>query len=228
MPVTLRTLLVAALATLAVANPLPQPDADGSMTLERRQSMNSNDLEDGKCADVAFIFARGSTETGNMGFVVGPGVCSALKRDIGSDKVVCQGVGGAYTAGLVQNFLPENTDSGSIGAAVDMFELAGKCPDTQIVAGGYSQGSAVIAGAVQKLDDSLRERVKGVVLFGYTRNLQDGGKIPGYPEDQTKVYCAVGDMVCSGTLVITAAHLTYGIDAGNAGSFLAGQVGGSS
>ncbi|KAL4961625.1 cutinase-domain-containing protein [Aspergillus stella-maris] len=225
MTISLRTILLAALATLAVANPLPQPDVDGTMTLERRQSMTSNDLEDGKCADVAFIFARGSTETGNMGFVVGPGVCSNLKKDIGSDKVLCQGVGGAYTAGLVQNFLPENTDSGSIGAAVDMFELAGKCPDMQIVAGGYSQGTAVIAGAIQKLDDSLRERVKGVALFGYTRNLQDGGKIPGYPEDQTKVYCAVGDMVCTGTLIITAAHMTYGIDAGSAAKFLAGQVG---
>ncbi|KAL4932435.1 cutinase family protein [Aspergillus undulatus] len=220
---SIRALLVAALATLAIATPLPNPE-DGSITLERRQFMSSNDLEHGECKPVAFIFARGSTETGNMGFVVGPGVCSSLKQKLGSDKVACQGVGGAYTAGLVQNFLPENTDPGSIKAAVDMFELAGKCPDTQIVAGGYSQGSAVISGAVQDLDESLREKVKGVVLFGYTRNLQDKGQIPDYPKDQTKVYCAVGDMVCSGTLIITAAHMTYGMNAGSAAEFLAGQV----
>lgn len=38
--------------------------------LARRQiglgSSTSTDLEDGKCGDVVFIFARGSTETGNM------------------------------------------------------------------------------------------------------------------------------------------------------------------
>lgn len=134
-------------------------------------------------------------------------------------------MGGAYTAGLIPNFLPENTNKESIDAAVDMFKLADECGDeTQIVAAGYSQGSAVISGAVQALDDSLRDKVKGVALFGFTRNLQDKGQIPGYPEDQTKVYCAVGDLVCSGTLVITPAHLTYGTDAGSAADFLAGTV----
>jgi cutinase len=159
-----------------------------------------------------------------QGFVVGPQVCSDLKSRLGRNNVACQGVGGAYTAGLIPNFLPENTNRQSIQAAVDMFELADKCPDTQIVAGGYSQGSAVISGAIQDVSDSLRAKVKGVVLFGYTRNLQDRGQIPGYPEDQTKVYCAVGDLVCSGTLIITASHMTYGLNAGAAARFLADTV----
>ncbi|KAJ0414134.1 cutinase 3 [Aspergillus carlsbadensis] len=221
MKFSINALLVAALAALSVASPLP---ADADISLERRQIVSADDLKNGDCKPVAFIFARGSTEAGNMGFIVGPQVCSDLKSRLGRNNVACQGVGGAYTAGLIPNFLPENTNRQSIQAAVDMFELADKCPDTQIVAGGYSQGSAVISGAIQDVSDSLRAKVKGVVLFGYTRNLQDRGQIPGYPKDQTKVYCAVGDLVCSGTLIITASHMTYGLNAGSAARFLADTV----
>lgn len=34
--------------------------------VERQTSSTSNELEDGKCGKVVFIFARGSTEIGNM------------------------------------------------------------------------------------------------------------------------------------------------------------------
>lgn len=55
---TLRSALVATLAALAIATP--------ENSLAERQLINANDLEDGKCGDVTFIFARGSTEQGNM------------------------------------------------------------------------------------------------------------------------------------------------------------------
>lgn len=57
---SLRSVLVAALAALAVATPVPEN------SLQERQLMSSNDVEDGVCRDVTFIFARGSTEQGNM------------------------------------------------------------------------------------------------------------------------------------------------------------------
>ncbi|KAJ5810429.1 uncharacterized protein N7503_002647 [Penicillium pulvis] len=211
----IQSILPLLLASLVAASPTG---------LARRQSINSNDLTDGNCKDTMFIFARGSTEVGNMGTVVGPEVCEDLKVKLGGE-VGCQGVGGAYTAGLDTNFLPADTSSAAIQAAVDMFtECNTKCPNAKIVAGGYSQGTAVMDGAIQKLSTEVVDKVKGVVLFGFTRNKQDGGRIPGYPTDQTKVYCATGDEVCDGTLIITAAHLTYGDDASSAATFLASKV----
>ncbi|KAJ5900920.1 uncharacterized protein N7473_004990 [Penicillium subrubescens] len=203
------------LAPLIVASPTQ---------LGRRQYISANDLTSGNCKDVMFLFARGSTEVGNMGTVVGPDVCDDLALQLGGN-VGCQGIGGAYTAGLAENLLPQNTAPQDIQTAVDMFnECNTKCPNAKIVAGGYSQGSAVIDNAIQKLSTGVKDKVKAVVLFGFTRNLQDAGRIPGYPKDQTKVYCAVGDLVCDGTLFITAAHLTYGANAGDAASFLASHV----
>lgn len=79
-------------------------------------------------------------------------------------------------------------------------------------------------GSIQALPSNIQSQVKAVVLFGFTRNQQDGGRIPNYPTSQTKVYCATGDLVCDGTLTITPAHLTYGDDAADASSFLSSFV----
>ncbi|KAE8353093.1 putative cutinase 1 [Aspergillus coremiiformis] len=218
--VMLHSFLISALATLAVATPMTELD---TRSLVARQS-SADDLDQG-CKDTILIFARGSTELGNMGTVIGPPLCSALKKNLGEDKVACQGVGDMYHGGLVENALPQNTDPGSISTAKSLFEKAStKCPQSKIVAGGYSQGSAVIDNAVQELTGQSRNMVKGVVFFGFTRNLQDHGQIPGYPKENVKVYCEVGDMVCNGTLVVTPAHMTYGAKADDAASFLVSKV----
>lgn len=121
--------------------------------------------------------------------------------------------------------MPKNTDDTSIAAGAKIINLAAtQCPDTTIVVGGYSQGSAVVDNAIQGLDAATQARIAGVVLFGFTRNAQDNAQIPGYPKSQTKIFCAVGDLVCNDTLTITAAHLTYAANAPEAAQFLASMV----
>lgn len=87
-----------------------------------------------------------------------------------------------------------------------------KCPNAAVVAGGYSQGTAVMSNAISELSSTIREQIKGVVLFGYTKNLQNGGRIPNYPASRTEVYCNVSDAVCWGTLFIAPAHFLYTTD----------------
>jgi len=194
---------VAVLAGLGFAAPPTPP-----IHLDKRQ-FTSNELTSGTCKKVTFIFARASTEIGNMGESMGPSVCSGLKSKF-KGEVACQGVGGAYSAGLADNVSTSGTTAGAIAEATKMFTTANsKCPETKIVAGGYSQGTAVIENAISKLPDNVRSKVLGVVLFGYTKNGQTKSTIPNYPKDKLLVICRSDDGVCGGALLVTIGHFGY-------------------
>jgi cutinase len=222
------TLLSAAGLVAGLPAPPPAAELDNTAQIEARQlSSTRNDLENGNaanCPSVILIFARASGEPGNMGISAGPNVASGLERDFRNMWV--QGVGGPYSAGLAENFLPAGTSRGAIDEAKRLFTMANtKCPNAAVVAGGYSQGTAVMSNAISELGAGVREQVKGVVLFGYTKNLQNVGRIPNYPRDRTEVYCNVSDAVCWGTLFIAPAHFLYTTDSSIAAPrFLKGRI----
>jgi len=179
-----------------------------SAVLQKRQS-TANDLSSGACKKVTLIFARASTEPGNMGMSMGPATCSGLKGKF-PGQVACQGVGSPYTAGLADNVMPAGTTAAAIGEATKMFTQANtKCPQTTIVAGGYSQGTAVMMNTISKLPENIKSKVAGVVLFGYTKNGQQKGGIPNYPKEKVLVLCSKSDGVCGGQLLVTAGHFSY-------------------
>jgi cutinase len=67
---------------------------------------------------------------------VGPLLATNVAKQVPSLWV--QGVGGAYTAGLIENLLPRGTSEAAIDEAVRLFNLATtKCPGSAIVTGGY-------------------------------------------------------------------------------------------
>jgi cutinase len=158
--------------------------------------------------------------------LVGPFTANALENAYGASTTWIQGVGGPYTAGIAENTLPAGTSQAAIREAQRLFNLArSKCPNTPITAGGYSQGAAVMSNAISGLSAAVQNQIKGVVLFGYTKNLQNLGRIPNFPSSKTRVYCEIGDLVCTGTLIITPAHLLYSDEAAvQAPIFLRAQI----
>lgn len=138
-------------------------------------------------------------------------------------------MGEPYSAGLAENFLPAGTSQEAIDEAKRMYTMAhDKCPSAKVVTGGYSQGTAVVSNALTQLagdNKGAYDQVVGAVLFGYTKNQQNGGVIPGYPAEKTKVFCNQADAVCYGTLFILPDHFLYfDVAANEAPAFLEQQI----
>ncbi|KAK4164651.1 family 5 putative carbohydrate esterase [Cladorrhinum sp. PSN259] len=212
---------IAALASVVSAVPIDDVRAREliesharTMYLEARAwdaaSETANELTTGgACPPVIWIFARGSTEGGNLGSLGGR-VGTALENSLGAANVWVQGVGGAYKANLLDNLLSKGTTDAAITEMKNLLIKANTaCPSAKIVAGGYSQGAALAGQAIATSSAAIREQIKAVVLFGWTKNEQNNGVIPNYPANRLKVYCESADLVCSGTLIVTPAHSTY-------------------
>jgi cutinase len=132
------------------------------------------------------------------------------------------------TAGLMDNVSATGTTQSAINEAIKHYTTAStKCPQTVIVTGGFSQGTAVILGALSKLDAGVKSKVVGAVLYGYTKNKQTGGTIKGYPQDRLKVFCPAADGVCGGMLNVNLGHFAYLMDGtiAQGANFLISKIG---
>ncbi|SPO01753.1 related to Cutinase 1 [Cephalotrichum gorgonifer] len=215
------------LSTVAVAASV----VSAGPILAKRSVETRTELDDGdeaSCPKVILIYGRGSTEVGNMGEFDAPGPILAAALEGLFDSIWIQGIGGAYTASVAANLLPKGTTNAAIAEAKRLYTLAHtKCPNSAVVTGGYSQGAALVAASLSELaGTAVQEQVKGAVLFGYTKNKQNGGRIPNYPTERTAIYCEKNDAVCFGTLFVLPDHFQYGDEAAEeAPAFLASLVG---
>jgi cutinase len=86
------------------------------------------------CADVAVVFARGTTEPSPIGTVVGPPFEAALRSAIGGRSLSFIGVD--YAANI-PGFLVGGDPAGARTMAADITSIANSCPNTAIVSSGY-------------------------------------------------------------------------------------------
>ncbi|RAL13904.1 carbohydrate esterase family 5 protein [Aspergillus homomorphus CBS 101889] len=190
------------------------PSSSGSTGTTSSTTSNGVTSNSG-CKEMTFIFARGTSEMGNMGSVVGPEVASNLQSLTGN-KVTVQGVD--YPADWAGN-MALGTAGGSKMATLVKQALS-ECPNTKVVLGGYSQGAMVVHNAASQLSAG---QIQAAVLFGDPLKMQSVGKLSS---SKVKEFCALGDPVCENGANVMA-HLSYGSNAKEAAQFLVSAVGSS-
>ena len=167
------------------------------------------------CSDVHVVFARGSGELPGLGIVGTPFVDSLRSQLRGKSVSV-------YPVNYLADLLQTSAGAGATDMTRNVRSVAQRCPNTQFVIGGYSQGASVtdiaigiptVLGIGETIPRELAPRVAAVVVFGNPLRLF-GQTIPRASQLYgSKAFddCNFGDPVCAGG-VNALAHLTYGID----------------
>ena len=183
----------------------------------------ANEFLEGGCRDVIFLYARGSTQDGNVGDTPGPQTIDALKAALGDSVVAAQGL--EYPASLLDNLRAEGCDPDDAENFGELItQAATECPDSKLVLSGYSQGAALVHAAAKLLSANVVSHVAAAVTYGDTRKKQDGGKITNIDPSRTLILCHDGDLVCEGTLIVTDNHYDYDDLAPTAVSFIVSKV----
>lgn len=173
---------------------------------------NQNDIIDATCKPVTLLFAKGTTEDGSMGALVGPPLAQALGLAIGADNLAVQGVD--YDAS-VEGFLTGGDPRGSKTMAGLVAMRKSNCANTTLIVAGYDQGAQLLRNAVTLLDDDEKAFVKAAVLLGDPMN---GESFAGLTN--VKSICHKRDSICAGGKIVDESHLTYHVSVGEAVSFV--------
>lgn len=180
------------------------------------------------CSDVEVIFARGTFEPAGVGRT-GDAFVEALRSRLPDKSVDVYAV--AYPASLDFG----RAADGVIDASNRIQDIANRCPATDIVLGGYSQGAAVNAyvtadtmpagfalpnGIIGPLPSQVADHVAAVALFGKPSNgilnlvQHDAPPIViGAPyAGKTIDLCAPADPICQQGSLDRAAHSLYAVN----------------
>ncbi|KAK6074428.1 cutinase [Seiridium cupressi] len=210
-------LSVAFLAALAVAVPSPQT---GSAS----------------CKKYTLLFARGTSESGTLGTIVGPGLQKSVESALGADQgdvQLTKGIKGitypADSAGITSEASGSGPGSQAMTKAAQ--QALSSCPQTKVILTGYSQGAMVVHNSAKQLGSQV-SAVGAAVTFGDPFKTQ----LPtGIAAAKFHTFCASGDSVCGSTGTCagtggcasqsTSGHLGYGADVNTAASFIKSALG---
>jgi cutinase len=178
-----------------------------------------------ECPDVELVFARGTFEPSGLGRV-GGALAASLQSRLPERTVAAYAIN--YPASL--DF--DRAVEGVADASRHIQQLAARCPGTDVVLGGYSQGAAVStyvtsdtipanfvlpAGVDGPMPTAVADHVAAVILFGKPFSEMLGlvhREAPplalGAPYvPKTFDLCAPGDPICQPGSFDRAAHNSY-------------------
>ncbi|RPB01737.1 cutinase [Choiromyces venosus 120613-1] len=197
--------LLSTLSTIRAA-PTPAPDED------------LIDLINGQCDDIIIIWARGATESGNTGTVLGPPFFSAVERDE-PGRVIVQGVNN-YPADTAR-YIAGGSRTGARYMADMVPRAATQCPNAKIVLSGYSQGAQVTHLPADLIPTNLYARVAAIILFEDPYN---GGSFPGSLNNNVRTFRAFGDLICEGLPIVLPAHSEYVVKVSEAAAYVSPRI----
>ncbi|KAI5851614.1 cutinase-domain-containing protein [Morchella snyderi] len=218
------TLALLASSTLIAALPAPSDINTDPKALVKspvyqvyKDVSTRNDLIDGECNDIIVIWARGSSEPGNVGITLGPPFFDAIE-EAEPGRTIVQGVN--YPAEDSGYFMGGSRTGAEYMASMVSL-AASQCPDSLVVLGGYSQGAQVTHLAANHIPEDLYSMIAAIVLFG---DPYDGDAFPGSLNDNVATFCNEGDLICDGIPIILPVHLSYDHDVCEAADYIAARV----
>ncbi|OLN97629.1 Cutinase 1 [Colletotrichum chlorophyti] len=210
-------LVVRALREAVAQDGITQDDIDTMLNLNGTTGRPlGNSTQRVFCPDIAVIYARGTNEPGNVGFLTGPPFFDALRTYVnGTGSVAIQGVN-EYPA-QPAGFFEGGSKTGAAFMAQLVSSTQAMCPNTHITMSGYSQGSQVARLAIAQMTPEAQSKISSVVLFG---DPGQGKPVPGIDATRLLVICHTGDNICQGGNFIFEPHLNYSLDAPTAALFV--------
>ncbi|KAH8648168.1 cutinase [Tricladium varicosporioides] len=167
------------------------------------------------------VFARGTTEPGNVGVLAGPPFFDALTDMLGSRSVDVIGVD--FNANI-EGFVNGGDRQGSQNMANVITQTLNRCPNTRLVVAGYDQGGQLIHNAANIINNNIvMNRISSIIIFGDPNNIGDKRPI-GSTRGRTLILCHNGDNICEGGDRITVNHLDYAREARVAATFAASRA----
>lgn len=183
-------LLLSIVAPIALATIISRDGPIQNTYNEMQVIIDSGNLDD--CLPLAVIFARGTFDSGNVGYWVGPDFLEAFP----SEKVARQGVdAGKYPANL-KEYLQGGSGSGAKALATTVNAYLDLCTGAKVIISGWSQGALVAHLGLDLLDDNTVENnVAALVTFGDPYELFDMFHLR-VRVDHFHSPCITGDLLC--------------------------------